>query len=224
MFIADTHLFSSRQGHWFNKLRREWQIYRSFQSAYFLFEPQLIFILGDLTAEGQWCSDYQWNQTIHRFHSLFSISFNTRLYVLPGNHDIGFHYEVTDGHLKRFEKSFQTPYVHLITIDDHIHFILINSMAFEGDQCRLCERAENELNEVVNKLSRTGARTKPVLLSHFPLYRASDANCSKWLSTSIKVKLLVCVIKYILNFSLLLDFYHIKNVIMFFPKKQLNIF
>ncbi len=97
-------------------------------------------------------------------------------------------------------------------------------MAFEGDQCRLCERAENELNEIVNKLSRTGARTKPVLLSHFPLYRASDANCSKWLSTSIKVKLLVCVIKYILNFSLLLDFYHIKNVIMFFPKKQLNIF
>jgi len=59
-------------------------------------------------------------------------------------------------------------------------------MAFEGDQCRLCERAENELIEVVNELNRTGAGTKPILLSHFPMYRISDANCSKWSSTSLK--------------------------------------
>jgi hypothetical protein len=46
MFIADTHLLGSRNGHWFDKLRREWQMYRSFQSAHFLFEPQIIFFLS----------------------------------------------------------------------------------------------------------------------------------------------------------------------------------
>jgi hypothetical protein len=188
MFIADTHLLGSRNGHWFDKLRREWQMYRSFQSAHFLFEPQIIFFLGDLTDEGQWCSDHEWNKTVQRFHSLFSISYNTRLYVLAGNRDIGFHYQVTDAHLKRFEQSFNAPHVRLLTIDDdNIHFILINSIAFEGDQCRLCERAENELNQAINELNKTSVWTKPVLLSHFPLYRVSNANCSQKPYSPLKV-------------------------------------
>ncbi len=190
MLIADTHLLGSRKDQWLDKLRREWQMYRSLQSASFVFEPNVIFVLGDLTDDGQWCTDAEWNETVQRFQTLFSISSNTRLYVLAGNRDIGFHYDVTDGHLKRFERSFQTPDVRLVTIEeDNIHFILINSMAFEGDQCRLCERAENQLNDIINKLNRTDTWTKPVLLSHFPLYRTSDANCSKRSSTLLKVNL-----------------------------------
>ncbi|CAF1142153.1 unnamed protein product [Rotaria sordida] len=187
MLIADTHLLSSYEGHWFNKLRRDWQMYRSFQSAIFLFEPHIIFFLGDLTNTGQWYSDKEWNKTIQRFHSLFSVSSNIRLYVLAGNHDIGFHFDVTDKNLKRFEQTFQTPHVRLLTIDDdNIHFVLINSIAFEGDRCRLCERADHELNTIINELSQTDILTKPVLLSHFPLYRSSDANCSRQSLTTLK--------------------------------------
>lgn len=179
MFIADTHLLGSREGHWFDKLRREWQMYRSFQSARFLFEPNVIFVLGDMTDEGKWCSDQEWESTVNRFHSLFSIPTDTDLYVLAGNHDIGFHFDVSDARLRRFEKSFQAPHVRLIYIGrDHLPFILINSVAFEGDQCRLCERAENELNSVVNELNQSGTTIKPILLSHFPLYRSSDVNCT----------------------------------------------
>ena len=180
MFIADTHLLGSREGHWFDKLRREWQMYRSFQSARFLFEPHVIIFLGDVTDEGKWCSDQEWESTVQRFHSLFAVPSETKLYVLAGNHDVGFHYDVSDGRLKRFEQSFQAPHVRLITIDDdQIHFVLINSMAFEGDQCRLCARAEEELFDVVNELNQSGKATRPILLSHFPLYRVSDANCSR---------------------------------------------
>lgn len=180
MFIADTHLLGTREGHWFDKLRREWQMYRSFQSARFLFEPDIVFVLGDLTDEGKWCSDNEWETTVKRFHSLFSVPDDVKLYVLAGNHDIGFHYDVSDGRLKRFEQSFQAPHVRLITIDDNLNFILINSMAFEGDQCRLCARADKELNDVINELNQSGAWTKSILLSHFPLYRVSDSNCSQW--------------------------------------------
>ena len=59
MLISDTHLLGSRNGHWFDKLRREWQQYRSFQTAQFLFNPDFIVIMGDLTDEGKWCSDQE---------------------------------------------------------------------------------------------------------------------------------------------------------------------
>lgn len=57
MLIADTHLLGSRNGHWFDKLRREWQQHRAFQTARFLLQPDYIVIMGDLTDEGKWCSD-----------------------------------------------------------------------------------------------------------------------------------------------------------------------
>jgi hypothetical protein len=57
MLLADTHLLGSRNGHWFDKLRREWQQQRAFQTAQFLLKPNVVVILGDLTDEGKWCSD-----------------------------------------------------------------------------------------------------------------------------------------------------------------------
>lgn len=56
MLIADTHLLGSRKGHWFDKLRREWQQHRAFQTARYLLNPDYIVIMGDLTDEGKWCS------------------------------------------------------------------------------------------------------------------------------------------------------------------------
>lgn len=46
MFIADTHLLGSREGHWFDKLRREWQMYRAFQTMMTIHRPDVVFILG----------------------------------------------------------------------------------------------------------------------------------------------------------------------------------
>lgn len=57
MLISDTHLLGSRNGHWFDKLRREWQQHRAFQTARNYLRPDYIVILGDLTDEGKWCSD-----------------------------------------------------------------------------------------------------------------------------------------------------------------------
>ena len=46
MILADTHLLGSRLGHWADKLRREWQMYRTFQTAQTLFSPRHVFFLG----------------------------------------------------------------------------------------------------------------------------------------------------------------------------------
>ena len=46
LLIADTHLLGPFRGHWFDKLRREWQMHRAFQTAVQLYKPEVIFILG----------------------------------------------------------------------------------------------------------------------------------------------------------------------------------
>lgn len=92
MFLADTHLLGSRFGHWFDKLRREWQMHRAFQTALTLHQPELVFILGDITDEGSFCSSDEFNYYIKRFNDLFRVPKDTKMYVVVGNHDIGFHY------------------------------------------------------------------------------------------------------------------------------------
>lgn len=46
MVLADTHLLASREGHWFDKWRREWQMHRAFQTAMTLHKPDVVFVLG----------------------------------------------------------------------------------------------------------------------------------------------------------------------------------
>lgn len=57
ILLTDTHLLGSQDGHWFDKLRREWQMERAFQTAITIFEPDVVFVLGDLFDEGMQCSD-----------------------------------------------------------------------------------------------------------------------------------------------------------------------
>lgn len=46
MLLADVHLLGPYTGHWADKLKREWQMHRSFQTAIKLFHPEVVFILG----------------------------------------------------------------------------------------------------------------------------------------------------------------------------------
>ncbi|XP_015780307.1 PREDICTED: metallophosphoesterase 1-like [Acropora digitifera] len=57
MILTDTHLLGPRNGHWFDKLRREWQMERAFQTAISYFKPDVVFLLGDLFDEGMTSND-----------------------------------------------------------------------------------------------------------------------------------------------------------------------
>ncbi|XP_076632755.1 per1-like protein PGAP5 isoform X1 [Colletes latitarsis] len=189
LFIADTHLLGSKRGHWFDKLKREWQMYRAFQTMVTLHKPDIIFILGDLFDEGQWSSSAEFDQYIQRFHSLFSVPKNTHLYVVAGNHDIGFHYAITPYLNQRFMNGLKSPSVRRVSIRGN-HFVLINSMALEGDGCFLCRPTEIALNKIAahlrcakgigNHCSEDNAisrYSRPILLQHYPMYRESDEIC-----------------------------------------------
>lgn len=57
MILADPHLLGEKKGAWIDRLRREWQMERSFQTAIGLLNPDVVFILGDVMDEGQDASE-----------------------------------------------------------------------------------------------------------------------------------------------------------------------
>lgn len=69
------------------------------------------------------------------------------------------------------------------------HFVLLNSMAMEGDHCALCSKAVDQLVNVSNALQCLVSKkskcpidfktaySRPIIMQHFPLYRQSDREC-----------------------------------------------
>ncbi|KAM5305361.1 metallophosphoesterase 1 isoform 1-T3 [Glossophaga mutica] len=197
IFLADTHLLGEVRGHWLDKLRREWQMERAFQTALWLLQPEVVFILGDIFDEGKWSSSQAWADDVARFQKMFRHPPHVQLKVVAGNHDIGFHYQMDTYRIKRFEKVFNPE---RLFSWKGINFVMVNSVALEGDGCDICSGAEAELMEISHKLNcsrevnglisdqkqrsshckngQLRPASAPVLLQHFPLYRTSDANCS----------------------------------------------
>ncbi|XP_010902705.2 metallophosphoesterase 1 isoform X2 [Esox lucius] len=196
MVLADTHLLGAVGGHWFDKLRREWQMERAFQTALALLRPEVVFILGDVFDEGKWSSPKNWDEDVGRFQKMFRHSSDTDLVVLVGNHDIGFHYEMDWFKLQRFEKVFNATSTRMIT-KKGVNFLLVNSVALHGDGCPICQSVEKQLFTLSRDLNcsllqnsqssiiREDCRdawiyppSSPVILQHYPLYRVSDAGCT----------------------------------------------
>ncbi|KAK3915561.1 Metallophosphoesterase 1 [Frankliniella fusca] len=191
MFLADTHLLGSRNGHWFDKLRREWQMYRAFKTAVSLHKPEVVFFLGDVFDEGLWCGKDEFEYYVAHFNNLFKVPDGTKVYVVVGNHDIGFHYSISPYLHERFMNAFNAPPIKMVSIRGN-HFVLLNSMAMEGDGCFLCRQAEIKLMGIADKLrciQGVGKScdssllrkqfSRPIILQHFPMFRDSDRNCDE---------------------------------------------
>lgn len=102
---------------------------------------------GDLFDEGEWCNQQQFQEYVDRFYLLFPIPENVKMYVVPGNHDMGFHYKIGQIRYNRFNNAFNVSAVQLLTIKGN-HFVLINSMAMEQDGCFMCKKAEGLLKKI----------------------------------------------------------------------------
>lgn len=140
------------RGHWLDKLRREWQMHRNFQTAITLFKPEIIFILGDIFDEGNFVSDEGFKEYVKRFKNKFYTPKDVILKSLVGNHDIGFHYATHPYLTHRFDEVFDSTGVSLFSIRN-VHFILINSIAMESKSCScdLCSRSQIEIERISKK-------------------------------------------------------------------------
>ena len=52
----------------------------------------VFWFVGDLFDEGKWASDAEFRDHLSRFKKMFAHSSDSKLEVIVGNHDIGFHY------------------------------------------------------------------------------------------------------------------------------------
>ncbi|XP_004930159.1 metallophosphoesterase 1 isoform X1 [Bombyx mori] len=191
LMISDTHLLGPRRGHWLDKMRREWQMHQAFQTIMMMLSPDVVFVLGDLFDEGEWTNNKEFQEYVERFYRLFMVPPHVKMYVVAGNHDIGFHNYIRKGAIQRFYKLLNTSSVEFVTLKD-IHFVLLNSMAMEGDSCQLCSEARNDIQHISGRLKcsedpkycfgnkfKSLNYSRPILLQHFPLYRKSDSMCTE---------------------------------------------
>uniref|UniRef100_A0A7E4V1M6 Metallophos domain-containing protein n=1 Tax=Panagrellus redivivus TaxID=6233 RepID=A0A7E4V1M6_PANRE len=188
MIVADTHLLGKWKGHWFDKMKREWQMLRAFQAAITHLSPEAVFFLGDLFDEGAFSGIKDLETYANQFDYLFSVPKGVKLFMVPGNHDIGHHYEMHPGRVDWFSQRYgMDATVSYVNLGGN-HIILINSMALEQDGCRLCEDAELGIKELSKELECSlkpdcnsklaGAYSRPVVMMHFPLFRPNDLPCN----------------------------------------------
>ncbi|THD20880.1 Metallophosphoesterase 1 [Fasciola hepatica] len=157
LVLADPHLVGVYKGHYFDRMRRDWQMTRAFAAATFIHTPRVVFILGDLFDEGLWSNDVEFHKQLVRYHRIFAHD-RSRIVLknLVGNHDIGFHYAIHPYLDWRFRKqltgSENTTAVRL-WVHAGIPFVLANSMAFEDDHCHLCMEAQQNVFDIGRHLS-----------------------------------------------------------------------
>lgn len=152
-----------------------------------LFSPDVVFILGDVFDEGNWVDNGGFKEYVERFHTIFYTPSKTRMYAILGNHDVNFHYAMHPHLINRFHTAFNVSGVSLIKErkktkngDTLVNFVVINSMAMEGDDCNLCSEAQKSLNSInvqLIKQKHENSYTAPFVLQHFPTYRDSDDKC-----------------------------------------------
>lgn len=123
---------------------------RAFQTALWWLQPEVVFILGDIFDEGKWSSPQAWADDVERFQKIFRHPRHVLLKVVAGNHDIGFHYQMSTYKIKRFEKVFNPE---RLFSWKGINFVMVNSVALEGDGCNLCSEAEAEIIDISHKLN-----------------------------------------------------------------------
>lgn len=112
----------------------------------------VFFILGDVFDEGEWSNAEQFQVYLARFSHLFRAPKSISVNVVPGNHDIGFHYITSARLVRQFHTAFNLSSVQLLIMNS-VQFVLVNSMAFEGDNCDLCADASHKLRLIAGKLN-----------------------------------------------------------------------
>ncbi|CAG2106405.1 unnamed protein product [Medioppia subpectinata] len=172
MFLSDLHLRVDNMDTIFDNKYHEWKI------------PQYVFILGDVFDSGNTVSDTQFTALVNKFHQQFPTQksgSNTDsmpiVYIINGNHDIGFHPFMTSNSKSRFDRTFHTSSAKLIQING-INFVTINSVTMEGDFCQLCSQAVQQLHTIGQQLSQNRVdKSGPIVLTHYPLYRKDESLC-----------------------------------------------
>ncbi|KAI5060383.1 hypothetical protein GOP47_0024803 [Adiantum capillus-veneris] len=196
MVVGDLHLGGATTL-WLDRARRDAFMKASLKRAFQTLKPHSLLVLGDVSDWGRKSTKEQWHSVILRFKDMTMPFSGLPFHVLPGNHDVGDYYQITTSLMQQFVDAFPG-------LDDtgnevfmirNITFISLNAMALACEECplyntlkKVVEHLEVVLQTAVQSAEHTQqadlpihspeyASTRPILLTHLPLYREDEGVC-----------------------------------------------
>lgn len=128
--------------------------------------PDMVFVLGDLISS-QWIPTAEFHDRADRFAKIFPPDSQSRLYNISGNHDVGYHGEMSQERVSRFEERYGQ--VNFVENFEHPHpwrIVGINSMALDAPPQDIYY---DQVHAFLDTLPHFDGAT--VLLTHVPLYK-----------------------------------------------------
>lgn len=137
------------------------------EATRFATQPEYAVILGDLLSS-QWISTEEFHLRADRYETIFDKSHPGQIVNISGNHDIGYHGELTEERISRFEQRFgQLNYV--VHEDPSWRLVVLNSLSLDGPPFN--DTAHNDTLAFLESLK--GYEGSTVLVTHIPLYKTA---------------------------------------------------
>ncbi|KAL5485043.1 hypothetical protein ACEPAI_7685 [Sanghuangporus weigelae] len=161
-------------------LRKRWSFVRRVR-------PDVVVFLGDMLDRGRYADDDEYRESFEYFKSIFSVEPDTKVYYVPGNHDIGLgpSSRMNTAHARRRYTKYFGPLNNKVSIANHT-LIMLDSPGLADEDYRRAGTGKSFEDwqaipggtiDFINSFAGVGSEEPVVLFSHIPLFRPDTAGC-----------------------------------------------
>ncbi|XP_075640567.1 uncharacterized protein LOC142612350 [Castanea sativa] len=207
MLVANLLLLGSESS-FFNSNFRDYYLSKFFRKSFESLKPDMLLVLGDVSAKGSELTRSKWVSVLHQFHGLLGPFIGLPYHVILGDRDIGecskLNVKLVNWMASNFPGlnsagcgAFEISNISFVSLNAVALLCGNNNLRFGVE--KVVERESVDLQivtegaaEVMNKASKLretdhnfgwkensiSSGSGPVLLLHFPLYQTVDSNCS----------------------------------------------
>ncbi|KAL5523938.1 hypothetical protein ACEPAG_8111 [Sanghuangporus baumii] len=161
-------------------LRKRWSFVRRVR-------PDVVVFLGDMLDRGRYADDDEYRESFEYFKSIFSVEPNTKVYYVPGNHDVGLGpgSRSNKAHARRHYTRYFAPLNNKVSIANHT-LIMLDSPGLVDEDYRRAGTGKSFEDwqaipggtiDFINDFAGVGSEEPVVLFSHIPLFRPDTAGC-----------------------------------------------
>ncbi|CAK9174270.1 unnamed protein product [Ilex paraguariensis] len=206
MLVANLLLLGSEAG-WANICFRDYHLSKFFRKSFEILRPDMLLVLGDVSARGADLSRSKWSSVVQQFHELMGPFLSLPFHVTLGDRDIGdcsgLNAESVSWIASNFPGldsagtgAFEISNISFVSLNAVALACSNNALRFSVE--KIVERESIELQmdvehtkEMINESSKVGlpsvdvgwrenaitSGSGPVVLLHFPLHQIASNNC-----------------------------------------------